>query len=47
MNWVLALFIGIILGPIVAVFLVFMTFVGMLLWRGRRTRAGAGMIQAG
>ena len=47
MNWVLALFIGIILGPVVAVSLVFMTFVGMLLWRGRKTRTYERMTQAG
>lgn len=47
MNWVLALLIGIILGPIVAVSLVFVAFVGMLLWRSRRTRAYGGMTQAG
>ena len=45
MNWVLAFFIGIILGPIVAVSLVFAAFVVMLLWRGRRTRASEGMAQ--
>jgi len=47
MNWVLALVIGIILGPIVAVCLVFMAFVVMLLWRSRRTRAYEGMTGAG
>jgi len=47
MNWVLALFIGIILGPVVAVSLVFVAFVVMLLWRGRRPRSSEGMTQAG
>jgi len=46
MNWVLALVIGIILGPVVAVSLVFIIFVVMLLVRGWRTRAYEGMSQA-
>ena len=46
MNWVVALFIGIILGPVVAVSLVFIVFVAMLLARGWRTRAYEGMPQA-
>jgi len=42
MNWVLALLIGIILGPVLAVFLVFIVFVAMLLVRGWRTRTYEG-----
>lgn len=47
MNWILALCIGLVLGPVVAAFLVFMTFVVLLLLRSRRPRGFEGRAEAG
>lgn len=41
MNWILALCIGLVLGPAVAVAAAFAVFVGMLLWRAWKSRGAA------